>query len=404
MNIILHSSLWFLCSCMFGADQDSLLNVRVLLGSYQLKEDIAIELFSENGLIITGSREPQKKYFFNDLATVRLAHSKLQINHKHEDSQILRVTPVNGHVEFNGNKYGGMFYVYRTKNTLDIINVLPLEDYVYCVLKTEGWPGWPKEVYKVFAIACRSYVLYQLRQAKRLKRHYHICATNSHQTYSGVHTCPIIRQAVEETRGVFLGYRNEPILAMFDACCGGIIPAKILKGVNFSQAPYLARKYPCTYCKGFKIFSWSKDITTTKLIHLLQDQIPSLAHIDDIYTITDPAGVVQKIVVVDDYDEYTIDGKKMYSLLPSIKSFAYTCKKRRGTITFKGVGFGHHFGLCQWGAREMVHQGFDYKEILKFYYPGTMFMKLYKKTPELKIEQEAQPEVVAPVHEITATA
>ncbi len=61
MNIILRSSLWFLCTFMMGGDQDLLLNVRVLLGSFPLREDIGIEFFSENGLVITGSREPYKK-------------------------------------------------------------------------------------------------------------------------------------------------------------------------------------------------------------------------------------------------------------------------------------------------------------------------------------------------------
>jgi stage II sporulation protein D len=386
---------------MFGADQESVLNVRVLLDSYPLKENVAIEIFSEKGIIVSDSREPYKKYFFDDLAMFRLNGGTLSINNKREESQIVRITPINGYVEYNGNKYRGTFYTYHTKNTLDIINVLPLEDYIYSVLKTEGWPGWPKEVYKVFAIACRSYVLYQVRQAKRQKRHYHIYATNQHQTYSGTHSSEVIRQAVDETFGVFLSYRNEPILAMFDACCGGLIPAKIRNGVNFAQAPYLARSYPCTYCKDFKIFSWTKDISVSKFIQTVQATFPTLESIDDIYTVTDAAGVVQKIVIEDGYDEYKLDGKKVYSLFPSIKSFAYTCKKRRGNITFKGVGFGHHLGLCQWGAREMVNQGWSYKKILKFYYPGTTFMKLYKKPapttgPE---ESAAQTESVPVVHE-----
>jgi stage II sporulation protein D len=38
---------------------------------------------------------------------------------------------------------------------------------------------------------------------------------------------------------------------------------------------------------------------------------------------------------------------------------------------FIGKGFGHGLGMSQWGARAMAEQGYDYKEILAHYYPGT---------------------------------
>ncbi len=74
-------------------------------------------------------------------------------------------------------------------------------------------------------------------------------------------------------------------------------------------------------------------------------------------------------------------------------------------ITFKGTGYGHHMGLCQWGARELVNQGWNYKKILHFYYPGTTFMKLCKKesTPP-EPEQTTEPESVPAVHAITSHA
>lgn len=38
----------------------------------------------------------------------------------------------------------------------------------------------------------------------------------------------------------------------------------------------------------------------------------------------------------------------------------------------KGRGFGHGVGLSQWGARGMALQGFNYQEIIQYYYPGTL--------------------------------
>ena len=48
-----------------------------------------------------------------------------------------------------------------------------------------------------------------------------------------------------------------------------------------------------------------------------------------------------------------------------------------GTVTvsgsryvFKGAGYGHQIGMSQWGANAMAKQGFDYEDIITFYYPG----------------------------------
>ena len=39
-----------------------------------------------------------------------------------------------------------------------------------------------------------------------------------------------------------------------------------------------------------------------------------------------------------------------------------------GTFTITGSGNGHNVGLSQYGARAMAEDGYDYEEILKFYY------------------------------------
>ena len=38
---------------------------------------------------------------------------------------------------------------------------------------------------------------------------------------------------------------------------------------------------------------------------------------------------------------------------------------------FLGKGYGHGVGLCQWGAKQRADDGFTYREILSYYYPGT---------------------------------
>ncbi|MBQ9597275.1 MAG: hypothetical protein IJR34_03365, partial [Bacteroidales bacterium] len=40
-------------------------------------------------------------------------------------------------------------------------------------------------------------------------------------------------------------------------------------------------------------------------------------------------------------------------------------------LVLRGKGWGHGVGLCQIGAAVMASRGFDYKQILAFYYPGS---------------------------------
>ncbi len=56
----------------------------------------------------------------------------------------------------------------------------------------------------------------------------------------------------------------------------------------------------------------------------------------------------------------------------TLRSDRYEIDNREGRISFHGAGEGHGLGLCQYGADEMGLEGHTYREILAFYYPGTV--------------------------------
>lgn len=47
----------------------------------------------------------------------------------------------------------------------------------------------------------------------------------------------------------------------------------------------------------------------------------------------------------------------------------------RGNVVISGRGYGHGIGMSQYGAMEMASQGFDFEEILKYYYTGIEIKK-----------------------------
>ena len=90
----------------------------------------------------------------------------------------------------------------------------------------------------------------------------------------------------------------------------------------------------------------------------------------------DKAGKVIEVQAKTGRAHKKISGSLMYRLCKDVKSFCYTIKKDGENFLFEGKGFGHHMGVCQWGVRTMVKQGFLCKDILDYYYPGTELMKL----------------------------
>lgn len=277
---------------------------------------------------------------------------------------------------FDKNKYLGTFYLMRFDNKILVVNSLDIDDYLLSVLRSEGWPGWPMEVNKALVIANRTYLVEKILQANKLKQSYHIVNSNYNQTYKGHHTFKKLKQAVDETHNIFISYQGKPIVAMFDSSCGGIIPAKI-EGMDFIKHPYLARSKACTHCKKYWISSWKKELNHLEILDILKKDHPDLNDIVDIkITEKDTAGLIKKILVTTKKKKIYISGKKMYSLFSDIKSFSYTIKKKGKSYIFQGRGYGHHMGLCQWGALGMVEDNWNYKNILQFYYPGTELMKL----------------------------
>lgn len=314
-----------------------------------------------------------------------LSGGMLSCNGKILDKTALRISSTDNRCSYLDNVYAGDIALIISGGRFYIINNIALEDYVYSVIRSEGWPGWPLEVNKVFAIMVRTYAVHKIMLTKNLKKNsalkrtkalFDIKATNIHQTYKGVHDFEHLHQAVKETEHVILSYNKQPIVAMYDSCCGGVIPAQ-LTGFDFKANPYLARSYPCTYCAECKLYTWKFVYSQDLLIKLLQSEIQGLKHIKDIrVTHADKAGKVLEVQVKTGRTHKKISGTALYRACKDVRSFCYTIKKDGDNFVFEGKGFGHHVGVCQWGVRNMVKQGFLCKEILDYYYPGTELMKL----------------------------
>ncbi len=348
--------------------------VRVLLDTIRLSDAKAIIIHSTgSSVVISDGRGSFRRFIKKPSVVIQAKKNMLYADGRRFKEKQLKIS-TQGHLTYGDKTYSGSMYVVKDDDNIMVINEVPLEEYICSVLRTESWPGWPLEVNKVFAITSRTYVISMMQEALKTKRSYHVHNCNRHQTYSGVHDKKILQDAVEQTKGVILTYENKPVIAMFDSCCGGVIPAHV-HDVNFDDAPYLARNYACQHCKRCWIYNWKAEYTLDELHKHLFQLVGPVSNIKNMKIAKrDKAGLVQEVLILA-RKKISIDGKKLYNMLKGVKSFCYTIKKQKNKIILNGRGYGHHLGLCQWGAREMVRDGWDYKRILNFYYPDTAFMK-----------------------------
>ncbi len=370
----------FLCALFFFSVtyvQCNSINVRVLLSKSHFTERTTWTFVSKKGFFIhIVSNKVKKKPVFQKKIKITVQKGILFCNDKKINGDIT-IKPVSGYAECNGVEYDGSFYLVKSEKSFLCINEVDLEDYIVAVLRTESWPGWPLEVNKAFAITCRSYVVSKIYEAQKLRSPFHVKNSNVHQTYKGRHDVKVLKQAVAQTKGTVLGFNGEPILAMFDSCCGSVIPAHIAD-FDFKKAPYLARTYPCLFCKQCSLYSWQVSYELHVFEELMKQHDKEIQKLYGVcITKKDEAGLVEELLLkLQKGKIVTLSGKQMYSLLKEVKSFHFDVRKHAGKITLSGRGFGHHIGLCQWGARQMVREGHSYKSILRFYYPGTYLMKV----------------------------
>jgi peptidoglycan hydrolase-like amidase len=107
-------------------------------------------------------------------------------------------------IEFDSRSYRGKIEVFgNSRNTLTVVNELPLEEYLLGVVPNELNPVAFAEIeaLKAQSVAARTYIMRNLGQYKN--EGYDICATDTCQVYLGQGTeNALSTQAVAETRGV----------------------------------------------------------------------------------------------------------------------------------------------------------------------------------------------------------
>ncbi len=131
-------------------------------------------------------------------------------------------------VRIGKNDYRGEIHlVLNPRGRINVVNALPLEDYLRGVVPMELSPGaYPEiEALKAQAVAARSYALARLGQHR--DEGFDLVDDARAQVYGGLSAeCELTNRAIDATRGMAAVFPNEdgklvPIEALYTANCGG---------------------------------------------------------------------------------------------------------------------------------------------------------------------------------------
>jgi stage II sporulation protein D len=282
-------------------------------------------------------------------------------------------------IRLNGREYPATLEIVRSGEGLAVVNELPLEDYVVGVVRAEASEKWPLEMLRAQATVARTYAAYH--RVLAAAKPFHILASTAHQQYAGrVPATSPIWAAVRDTAGQVLLWEGDVFPAFYHTESGGY--------TEDPRTVFAARNMPglkpvrCEFSTGSPHFYWSLDVRLSDLTDTLRRhgvQIASVAAIE--VTERTPSLRAATVTVRGGGASVPLRGNDFRRMIgyDSFKSTLFAVAIDGEWARFSGRGYGHGVGMCQWGAKGMAEQGYAARQILEFFYPGTVLGSLSER-------------------------
>ncbi len=311
-----------------------------------------------------------------------------------------------------------------------LVNRLTAEKYLRSVITSEMAATSNLPLLKAHAVVSRSWLAGQMNRKQcnsrteiiaptgEITRWYDatthklfdVCADDHCQRYQGLPAkdSPLVDQAIEETRGEVLMYGGRVIDARFSKCCGGRTEEYSYCWENINP-PYLrsvsdTRKDGSAYCnvadkailsrvlnsydlKTTAFFAWETAYTQTEISDIIErKQHFGLGKITRLEALErGPGGRISRLKITGEHGSVVV-GKELEIRRTLSETHLYSSAfdiitslngNNELLFTLKGRGWGHGVGLCQIGAAVMGEEGCSYREILSYYYTGTVIERIW---------------------------
>ncbi|MDP4224023.1 MAG: SpoIID/LytB domain-containing protein [Bacteroidota bacterium] len=273
-------------------------------------------------------------------------------------------------------KYSGDLKCISDLGIILLINTCNVEDYISGVVRAEAGEGRKIEYLKSQALLVRTYLY------KNLSRHlldgYNLCDNIHCQAFSGITDDTAIIRATLETRDLVVLDRDSVLIfSAFHSNCGGETSAS--EGVWLQGHSYL-KKVIDPYCTNSRNASWRKSIPIAEWTDYLRRSgfVPKPDNKVN-YNFT-------QLTRLEDYriGSFTLPFRQIRNDL-NLRSSFFSVQVLNDSVILKGRGYGHGVGLCQEGAMSMASKGFNFRQIIKFYFSGIIITDVKNSKKEINI-------------------
>ena len=286
-----------------------------------------------------------------------------------------------GLISWGKHKYQGELHLLSDTQSCDLVNSIPLEAYITTLLAKEMHGSWPVEALKAQAVAARTYAFERLKRSNAGKLYDLESSEKDQVSGTFFDATENTLKASKETEGeILVGPSGKVAPAFFHSKCGGktLRPDQVWGGVEEGY-----RSVNCTFCQKTGMKDWNGKIHNKKLVNMI-DSVLKRYYSDNV--VDTNIKLMPDSLHNSELRLYAGDRlhiiKKSYlrnlagrEVLPS-NNFIMSVKNNDFHV--EGQGYGHGVGLCQLGALELAKRGYDYRQILSFYFPRHKIKTAYR--------------------------
>jgi SpoIID/LytB domain protein len=349
--------------------------------------------------------ESNSIYLSSNNEKIKLGDSKLEYqiysSHKNSSFYIYNISYGEGYFwQGSGNRqYRGNMIIKGEGEEFTLINQVELTPYLVSVVPSEIYASWPMEALKAQAVAARSYTLNNL--GRHSSDGYDLCSSVHCAAYNGIMSeHQRTTEAVLSTQGESAVFEGEIIEAVFSSNSGGYTERSdqiwsadlpYLRGsnqmkednYNFPLAPADFQNWllnsPASYSKDYGSSNYRWQLRVPAEIIEYRSGLDKIRKIE----INERAqgGTITSLTIYSDQSKENYSVSRIRRVLGGLKSSRFYFNSHYDQngylkdLYVYGAGWGHNLGLDQSASAGMGAAGWDYKEIIKHFYPGVEIIK-----------------------------
>jgi len=284
---------------------------------------------------------------------------------------------------------------------IDVINDVPIDDYLKGVLASELYRPWHIQTYFAQAVVARTYALYQ-SHTEGLGRYWDMWPDERSQVYGGIPAeTDKSRSAAAETAGLVLTYgpgEGTIFETYFSSDCGGVTQSASDAFDGPRIPPLQSHAEPgCDAMSphaNWGPIAISRPELTRRLRLWAVRRSPQrpetdMAEVADVqlaavnplgrptrFRITDAAGATYILAAEEMRTAFNTEPTPG-NMLPSSFCKVTVQPDQDQVVFYDGHGLGHGVGMCQWCAEQHATDGWDYVRILMDAYPQAKLARAY---------------------------